>query len=291
VSAAIASGAPTWLRPILVVPKPSDPRVTIAAALTAYTVLGQTVLFFNRDVAQLVTATLTACLVDAVLAYLVSRVLLVPLSAYITGLSLGILLESYDPRVHVLAAVWAIASKYLVRDREGHIFNPSNFGVVAMLVLGRGLASVAPGSQWGGRAWPALIILALGLMMMRRIGRLDLVATWIAGYIVMGMARLALGQGGIVFALGPMAGAEFALFSFSMLPDPKTSPPTPRGRVLWGAGIAITDGILRYLEVRYSMFFALFGFCAALPLVRRMSRSGPGASARWDVIERRLGRS
>ena len=75
--------------------------------------------------------------------------------------------------------------------------------------------------------------------------------------------------------------------SFSMLPDPKTSPKSVRGRVLWGAGIALVDGVLRYLEIRYSMFFALFAFCAVLPLFHRM-RAGPDEAEHWKVIERPL---
>ena len=62
---------------------------------------------------------------------------------------------------------------------------------------------------------------------MKRVGRLDLVLAWLAGYVTMGLLRMALGQGGLIFALGPMTGAEFALFTFSMIPEPKTNPPRP----------------------------------------------------------------
>lgn len=253
----------------LVIPGWRDPRIMIAAALTAYTILGQTVLYFNRDPLQIFAAIGAACLVDVAIAFAISRIVLVPLSAYITGLSVGILLESYDWRVFALASLWGIASKHLIRGKRGHFFNPSNFSIVSALILSHGLATVAPGSQWGGKAWIALVILALGLVMMRRVNRLDLVGTWLTGYVVMAFARMALGQGGLVFVLGPMAGAEFALFSFSMLPDPPTSPQARRSRVLWGAGLALVDGILRYLEIRYSMFYALFAFCALLPLFNR----------------------
>jgi hypothetical protein len=106
--------------------------------------------------------------------------------------------------VFVLASVWGIASKYFIRDRQGHFFNPSNFAVVSALVLCRGLATVAPGSQWGGKAWIPIVILLLGTVMMYRVRRLDLVGAWLVGYVAMGALRVALGQGGAVFALGPM---------------------------------------------------------------------------------------
>ena len=252
----------------LVVPRARDPRLTLAVALTTWTVLGQTFLYFDRDLLQVVVAVSAACAVDMLLALLLRREVLVPISAYITGLSVGILLESYDWRVFAVASTWGIASKYCLRLGDRHFFNPSNFAIVSSVVLAHGIATVAPGSQWGGDFRVALLILGLGLFMMHRVRRLDLVLAWLAGFVVMSLVRVALGQGGLVFALGPMTGAEFTLFTFSMIPDPKTNPPTRRGRIVWGLLIALLDGILRLLEVRYSMFYALFGFCAVLPVFR-----------------------
>ena len=98
----------------------------------------------------------------------------------------------------------------------------------------------------------------------------------------MSLLRMAGGQGGLIFALGPMTGAEFALFSFVMLPDPKASPPTPRGRVAWGLSIAVLDGILRYLEIRYSVFYSLFIHSATLPILRwAAARVGAHEAEHW----------
>lgn len=258
---------PASAKPVkLVIPTLRDPRVMLATALTVWTVLGQTFLYFDRDLSQIAVAVGVACVLDMLCAFVLFRQILVPISAYITGLSIAILLESYDWRVFAVASVWGIMSKYLLRSGDRHFFNPSNFGIVAALVLMSGVATVAPGSQWGADYRVAFLILALGLMMMRRVKRLDLALAWIGGYVVVSLVRVALGQGGLIFALGPMTGAEFALFTFSMLPDPKTSPPTARGRIAWGVAIAVLDGVLRYLEVRYSMFYALFTLCAVLPL-------------------------
>jgi len=267
INAAAAPNAPVRV----VIPTFKDPRVMIATALTVWTVLGQTFLYFDRDLSQIAVALVAACALDMLFAFVLFRQILVPISAYITGLSIAILLESYDWRVFAVASVWAITSKYLLRSGDRHFFNPSNFGIVAALVLMRGVATVAPGSQWGGDYRVAFVILALGLLMMRRVKRLDLVLAWLGGYVVMSLVRVALGQGGLIFALGPLTGAEFALFTFSMLPDPKTSPPTPRGRIAWGLAIAVLDGVLRYLEVRYSMFYALFALCAVLPVFRMVA--------------------
>jgi Na+-transporting NADH:ubiquinone oxidoreductase subunit NqrB len=270
----------------LVVPSLKDPRYTIAAALTVWTVLGQTAYYFNRDPLQLGVAVATACLLDVAITASWRRQLVVPLSAYITALSVGILLESYDWRVYVVAPAWGILSKYLLRDRTRHFFNPSNFAIVMALVFGHGLASVAPGSQWGADYRVAFVIIGLGLMMMKRLKLLDLALAWIGGFVLMSLLRMALGQGGLVFALGPMTGAEFALFTFSMLPDPKTSPPTRFGRIGWALSIAVMDGVLRYLEIRYSMFYALFAHCAMLPVIRALAaRVGVQETEVWRVLK------
>lgn len=273
-----------------IVPSLKDPRVMIAAALTLWVTLGSTVYYFNRDPLQLTAALLAACVVDFLLALFVLRQVSVPLSAYITGLSVAILLESHDWRVFIVAPIWGILSKYLLRDSRRHFFNPSNFAIVTAVLLSNGHAMVAPGSQWGADYRISLIIIALGLMMMRRVNRLDLALAWISGYVVMGLFRMAAGQGGLVFALGPMTGAEFALFTFSMLPDPKASPPTRSGRIAWGVSIAIIDGVLRYLEVRYSMFYSLFAHTALLPIVYWLAaRAGVDEADPWRIWAWSLG--
>jgi Na+-transporting NADH:ubiquinone oxidoreductase subunit NqrB len=271
------------------IPTLKDPRFTIAAALTLWTVLGQTSYYFNRDPLQIVLAVGTACVIDVLIALVGFRQLLVPLSAYITGLSVGILLESFDWRVYVVASTWGILSKHLLRDATRHFFNPSNFAIVLSLVLCREIATVAPGSQWGADYRVSLVIIGLGLLMMRRVKRLDLTLSWLGGFVLMGLFRMALGQGGLVFALGPMTGAEFALFTFSMLPDPKVTPPTKRGRILWGLSIAAMDGVLRYFEIRYSMFFALFVHTGLLPIMRWIAlRAGIEEADPWRVLQLRF---
>jgi Na+-transporting NADH:ubiquinone oxidoreductase subunit NqrB len=262
-----------------------------SAAVTLWVILGQSVYYFNRDPIDILAAMGTACLLDFALMLVILRQVAVPLSAYLTGISIVILVESNDWRIYVVAAIWGILSKYLIRDGRRHFFNPSNFAIVMILLFSHGTASVAPGSQWGADYRIAFIIMFLGLLMMYRINRLDLAFSWLGGYVFMGLLRMALGQGGLVFALGPMTGAEFALFTFVMMPDPKASPPTRRGRIAWGISIAIVDGILRYMEIRYSMFYALFIHTAMLPIMHwAAARAGLEEGDPWRMIQWTLSR-
>ncbi|MBI1805531.1 MAG: hypothetical protein HYR76_00605 [Ignavibacteria bacterium] len=248
-----------------VMPSIRDPRITLLVALSVWTILGQEVLYFNRSAFQIIISITVCGVLDILLGIITVRKFLVPLSGLITGLSLGILLESYDWRVFVVASVWAIASKHLIKVKEQHVFNPSNLGVVTAILFSHGVATVAPGSQWGGDFRFAVLIFVIGMVMMWRVNRLPLVVGWLSGYCLMGLLRMAVGQGGLIFVLGPLTGAEFTLFTFSMIPDPKTSPSERTGQVFWGIAIGILDGILRLAEFRFSMFYVLFVLCAVRP--------------------------
>ena len=144
-----ANHKPSW---VFTMPSFKDPRCMLAIGLTLWTVLGQTAYYFNRDLFQLGVAAASACVLDFV----------------------GLLVESYDWRVYVAVPVWGILSKHLLRDRTRHFFNPSNFGIVMVLLFGHGIASVSPGSQWGADYRVAFAILCLGLMMMWRLKLLEL---------------------------------------------------------------------------------------------------------------------
>ena len=244
-----------------------DPRITVLVMNSIWIILGHEVLYFNRSVEQIVTSLILCSVLDVIITFATTRKLMVPLSGILTGLSLALLLESYDIRLFVVASIWSTASKYLIRTKGNHIFNPSNFGIVAALVLCHGIASVAPGSQWGGDFRYAAVIFTLGLFTMWRIKRLALILGWLSGYVVMGLLRMSLGQGGLIFALGPLTGAEFSLFTFVMIPDPKTTPSERNSQIWFGVTMGILDGFLRLAEVRYSMFYALFILTAIQPWI------------------------
>src|SRR5258705_2511642 len=107
----------------IVAPKLNDPRCMLALGLTIWTVFGQTFLYFNRNPAQIGIAVAVGCLADMAFALILLRQVLVPISAYITTLSIGILLASNDWRVFAVAAFWGIPSTDLLPAADRHFFN------------------------------------------------------------------------------------------------------------------------------------------------------------------------
>src|ERR1700676_2380248 len=85
----------TALRPaVWIVPRKKDPRLPFACILTAYAILGCTVLGFNRTPLQIMLTVAAGCLLDMGLHWIFChRERLVPLSAYISMMSIGLLLN------------------------------------------------------------------------------------------------------------------------------------------------------------------------------------------------------
>src|SRR3954465_2109711 len=77
-------------------------------------------------------------------------------SAYISGISVGILIRSPAFWPYALCSMISITSKYVLRVRGRHIWNPSNFGICAMLFLAHeAVASLS--IQWGNYLLPMIV--------------------------------------------------------------------------------------------------------------------------------------
>ena len=113
-----------------------------------------------------------------------------------------------------------------------------------------------------------MLVLIVGGFTAFRVSRWDLVVSFIVGFCVMGLIEQAITHAGWAFIYGPMLGAAFQIFAFSMLTDPKTTPETRRMRIVFGLALAMLDGILRLMKIQNSPFIALLCISASVPLVR-----------------------
>jgi hypothetical protein len=278
-----------------------------AIAITVLNLLGHTLLGFEQSWAQPFVALATAYSLEIVLEWIDARAngrrghylggfralvdFLLP--AHISGLACSMLLyanERLMPIVFATAA--AIASKAIFRARVGgvprHFFNPSNFGIASTLLLFPWVG-IAPPYQFtenlaGGWDWllPGVIVCTGSFLNGRFTKRLPLIAGWAGGVVAQAIVRSALHGTPLASALGPMMGVAFLLFSFYMVPDPGTTPRSPRAQVAFGAAVAIVYGVLTTLHVVFGLFFALGIVCALrgfglVALARRVTR---------DVAER-----
>jgi enediyne biosynthesis protein E5 len=248
--------------------KMSDPRVFMSCVLIAYAIVGQTLLSFDHSWLQILLSLFVACGADMLMNYLKTRQLVLPISAVITGIGLGLLIESNWPGLlwpYAVAPILAVLSKSLIRVKGKHIFNPSNFGLTVLLLLFPATITTTS-AQWTGSLVIVGIIFLIGSFSSFRVGRLDLVLSFIGGFCVMALIEEVLKQSGFALVYGPLLGPGLQLFILSMITDPKTTPGTRGQRILFGLTIAVIDGLLREANNQYSQFIALFIVSACFPL-------------------------
>jgi hypothetical protein len=177
-------------------------------------------------------------------------------SAYITGISVGILIRSPFAWPYALCAFISIASKYVLRFRGRHLWNPSNLGVSLVLFLAKDTVSLLS-VQWGNVVAPMVVIWLLGSVIVWRVGRFYLSATYVASFLLFSLVRAAAAGIPWVAAVAPITGPMYQLFIFFMVTDPKVTVRPMWAQCLVVFIVALTELILRLDEVVYAPFYAL----------------------------------
>ena len=177
-------------------------------------------------------------------------------SAYITGISVGILLRSPFIWPYVLCAFISIASKYVLRLNGRHLWNPSNLGVSLVLFLAPETVSLLS-VQWGNVVAPMVVIWLLGSVIVWRVGRFPLSVTYVASFLLFSFVRAAVTGIPWVAAVAPITGPMYQLFIFFMVTDPKVTVRPMWAQCLVVFFVALVELILRLNEVVYAPFYAL----------------------------------
>ncbi len=180
-----------------------------------------------------------------------------PASAYITGISVGILLRSPFAWPYVLGSFISIASKYVLRVKGRHFWNPSNFGVSALLLLAPVSVSLLS-IQWGNTLWPMVVIWLLGTVIVWQVGRLQISATYVASFLLFSLIRSAITGSPWLASVAPITGPMYQLFIFFMVTDPKTTVRSKSGQCVVVFLVALVETVLRLAELVYAPFYALF---------------------------------
>jgi enediyne biosynthesis protein E5 len=216
-----------------------------------------------------------------------------PASAYISGISVGILVRSPFLWPYVLASLISILSKYVLRLNGRHLWNPSNLGVSAVLFLAPQTVSLLS-IQWGNNLWPMAVIWLLGFVIVWRVGRLHVSATYVVSFVVFALLRSAITGNPWQATLAPITGPMYQLFIFFMVTDPKVAVRPRWGQIVVVIAVAFVEMLLRLNEVIYAPFYALFLVGPAALLIEmaldaRVTRlgardsglaaAGPGSSA------------
>jgi Na+-translocating ferredoxin:NAD+ oxidoreductase RnfD subunit len=178
-------------------------------------------------------------------------------SAYVSGISVGILVRSPAIWPYALCSALSIASKYVLRSKGRHLWNPSNFGICLMLLLASDtVASLS--IQWGNYLPPMLIVWILGSLIIWQVKRFHICATYVLSFVLFAYVRSWVTGHHFLAEVAPITGPMYQLFIFFMITDPKTTVQTKWGQCVVAFLVALAEMVLRLNESVYAPFYALF---------------------------------
>ena len=258
-----------------------DPRCYQVAVLTGLLSFGLLVLDFGIRWQNAVAIMLTAQFVQYIGTRMVGLPRFDPLSALITSLSLTLLLRTEFMALAAMAATIAIGSKFLVRVRGKHVFNPANVALVSLMLVSDH-AWVSSG-QWGSAAVGSLALACLGFLVLTRARRAETTIGFLLffGALLLGRA-LYLGDP-LAIPLHQLQNGALLIFAFFMISDPKTTPDTAIGRLLYAAIVASIAFTIQF--VYYVPNGPILALILSAPLVPVIDALLRGTHYQWHQPE------
>jgi len=275
---AASTPAPAWKRVLSL-----DNPYVVPAFITCILLVGHLSFGILESYPKTLLAIVVAIATELVLARIFVHKWPHPASAYITGISVGILLRTPAFWPYALCSAISITSKYVLRVNGRHLWNPSNFGISAMLFLaGDTVGSLS--IQWGNYLWPMLVIWMLGALIIWRLHRFHITATYVISFVVFALMRSWITGHPWQSEIAPITGPMYQLFIFFMITDPKTTVRSKMGQCFVAFAVAVLEMVLRMNEVVYAPYYALFVVGPTALLIEmwvnaRRAKAGKAAAA------------
>jgi Na+-transporting NADH:ubiquinone oxidoreductase subunit NqrB len=201
-----------------------------------------------------------------------------PLSALITSFSLTLLLRTDLAALAIVAAAIAISSKFFIRVRGKHVFNPANVALVSLMLLSDS-AWVSSG-QWGSATIGAFALACLGMLVLTRARRAETTLAFLVAYGALLFGRALWLGDPLSIPLHQVQNGALLIFAFFMISDPKTTPNTALGRILFGTMVATIAYTIQFIFYEPNgPILALIISAPVVPLIDVLSR---GHIYRWE---------
>lgn len=288
----------------------------VAAVLLTLQALGQTVLGFRLSIAQILICLATGALIEFSVVFFKDHAIIWPASGLLTGNSTAFILRvpgtlhgqwwsTHGIEIFIGVVALGMATKYLIRWKGRHIFNPSNVALVLAFVV-MGVQRVEPLDLWWipMGLWMVVTYVVLvggGLLIAWELKMLGLVFAFMIAFAAFLAIALSQSPDHCMVAswrVTPMCGRdlwqilvtspEVLIFALFMIPDPRTVPDGRVARVVFGVLVAMLavlligpttlefwtkTAILASLVIACAVRFALVAFLA--PFVAE------GGGLRW----------
>ena len=201
-------------------------------------------------------------------------------SPLISALSLTLLLRTGSVTLSIAAGVLAIASKYLIRWKGKHIFNPANFGLVVLSLLFTG-AWVSPG-QWGTAPIFALFLLGMGGIVTGKAKRWDVSLALLASYAGLLFGRALWLGDPLTIPVHQLQSGALLIFAFFMISDPKTTPDARKARVIYAAVVASIGFTIQFAF--YNAAGIILALIITAPFVPLFDKFFPAGRYHWPAL-------
>lgn len=254
-----------------------DPRLYQIVSLSALLLYGLLWLHFDVSPWQIAATLGTALLTQYAGTRFFNLPSFDPKSPLISALSLCLLLRTDTLPVAALASFLAIAGKFVIRWNDKHVFNPTNLALA--VVLTSGLGWMSPG-QWGQVAWFGFLIACLGSLVVTRAARADVTVAFLIFYVGLLIARALWLGDPLTIPLHQIESGALLIFAFFMISDPKTTPDSRTGRIVYALLVTIAA-----LYVQFGLFRPngpLWGLIACAPVVPLIDYLLPGSRYDWS---------
>src|SRR5690242_18597936 len=265
-----------------------DPRYLIAFLITLVLVAGQFRYHILGGYDRLVLA-LGACMATEALLSWFDRGKIVNLqSAYISGISLTLLTKPQGGALwpFALGGFLAISSKYVLRYRDNHLWNPTNFAITVLLLTAPDRVSVLS-HQFGNDLGTNLVIWTFGLIIALRVGVLHITLAYLASFLIFGALRASVLGLSVLPEIAPITGPMYQLFVFFMITDPRTIVRERRWQIVVVVLIAIVEAMIRLasdqgwpLPTAFNVGPAFLALAIVGPIAKAIDLSRSGATPR-----------
>jgi Na+-transporting NADH:ubiquinone oxidoreductase subunit NqrB len=179
------------------------------------------------------------------------------LLAIVTAIATEMVLGQIFYWPYALCAAISIMSKYVLRVKGRHIWNPSNFGISALLFIAPDAVATLS-IQWGNYLLPMVVIWILGAVIISRAHRFNITATYVLSFIGFAFLRSWLTGSPWQSEIAPLTGPMYQLFIFFMITDPKTTVKSKKWQCVVAFCVALAEMIMRMRQIVYAPFYALF---------------------------------
>ena len=147
----------------------------------------------------------------------------------------------------VLAAIIAMASKYLLARHRKHLFNPAAFAAFAV-----GFSGLTHASWWVGSSllWPFTLV--LGLLVVRKMKRFPMLFSFVLAYIPVTVIQVMQNtpiQDTLVLAI---TSSPLIFLGTIMLTEPSTMPPLRKQQLIYGGLVGLLSALHLQFAGQYS---------------------------------------